>query len=126
MHAAQRWDKPLTPMLHPARQWSQGVAAMSATMRACGSRVTAFKGAQLAVRAAPLSARGVSSATMMKKGIHPDYHTEAKVMCNGVEVMVTSGTKPVYNVDIYSGNHPFYQGNKSQMVMDEGELNKCV
>ena len=29
---------------------------------------------------------------MAKKGIHPEWHDEAKVMCNGVEVLVTSGT----------------------------------
>ena len=35
-----------------------------------------------------------------------------------------AGTKPQYNVDVYSGNHPFYQGHKTFMVMDEGQLNK--
>jgi large subunit ribosomal protein L31 len=30
------------------------------------------------------------------------------VFCNGVEVMTVGGTKESYNVDIYSGNHPFY------------------
>jgi hypothetical protein len=32
-----------------------------------------------------------------------------QVFCNGVEVMTVGGTKQQYNVDIYSGNHPFYQ-----------------
>lgn len=32
-----------------------------------------------------------------------------QVFCNGVEVMTVGGTKKEYNVDIYSGNHPFYQ-----------------
>ena len=96
---------------------------MSLAMRACGSRVSAFKGNQVAARqSAPLGSRRV--VTMMKKDIHPEYFTDSKVMCNGVEVMVTSGTKAVYNVDIYSGNHPFYQGNKASVVVDEGELNK--
>ena len=39
-----------------------------------------------------------------------------------MQVMVVGGTKPTYNVDIYSGNHPFYQGSKSSMVMDEGRV----
>lgn len=45
-------------------------------------------------------------------------------MCNGVEVMRVGGTKPQYNVDIYSGNHPFYLGNRSSMIVDEGQLNR--
>jgi len=61
---------------------------------------------------------------MRKKGIHPEWFPEAKVICNGVEVMTVGGTKPSYNVDIYSGNHPFYQGVNSVMVVDEGQLNK--
>ena len=58
----------------------------SCSMASCGSRVSAFKGTQvLSIRSAPVS-RGVTAAVMVKKGIHPDWHPEAKVMCNGVEV----------------------------------------
>ncbi|GAX79932.1 hypothetical protein CEUSTIGMA_g7372.t1 [Chlamydomonas eustigma] len=96
----------------------------TSSMASCGSRVTAFKGAQVSCRRAPAGSKGVTAAVMAKKGIHPEWHSEAKVVCNGVEVMVIGGTKPMYNVDIYSGNHPFYQGAKSTMVMDEGMLNK--
>jgi len=32
-----------------------------------------------------------------------------QVFCNGVEVMTVGGTKDRYNVEVYSGNHPFYQ-----------------
>jgi large subunit ribosomal protein L31 len=38
--------------------------------------------------------------------------------------MTLGGTKPEYVVDIYSGNHPFYQGQKSFLILDEGQLNK--
>jgi ribosomal protein L31 len=34
---------------------------------------------------------------MAKKGIHPEWHDDAKVICNGEEVLVTSGTKANYN-----------------------------
>eukprot|EP00955_Chlamydomonas_euryale_P113421 366216-Chlamydomonas_euryale.AAC.6 len=61
---------------------------------------------------------------MRKEGIHPEWHSEAPVICNGVEVMTVGGTKESYNVDIYSGNHPFYQGAQTSMVMDEGQV--CV
>jgi ribosomal protein L31 len=98
------------------------------------------------------------AATMRKKGIHPEYFSEAKVsclpfiayisyffstqtpdgpksdtaagrltlqvFCNGVEVMTLGGTKKEYYVDIYSGNHPFYQGTNTMMISDEGQLNK--
>lgn len=67
---------------------------------------------------------GAMSATMRKKGIHPEYFSEAKVFCNGVEVMTVGGTRKEYQVDIYSGNHPFYQGTNSMMISDEGQLNK--
>lgn len=33
---------------------------------------------------------------MAKKGIHPEWHTEAKVICNGEEVLTTSGTRDSY------------------------------
>ena len=61
---------------------------------------------------------------MAKKGIHPEWHDEAKVMCNGVEVLVTSGTRPSYTVDIWSGNHPFFQGITTSVVTDEGRVNR--
>lgn len=63
---------------------------------------------------------------MAKKGIHPVWHDEAKVLCNGEEVLVTSGTRDSYTVDIWSGNHPFFQGNTSTVVTDEGRVNRCA
>eukprot|EP00468_Gymnochlora_sp_CCMP2014_P012368 CAMPEP_0167754494 /NCGR_PEP_ID=MMETSP0110_2-20121227/8297_1 /TAXON_ID=629695 /ORGANISM="Gymnochlora sp., Strain CCMP2014" /LENGTH=159 /DNA_ID=CAMNT_0007640371 /DNA_START=26 /DNA_END=505 /DNA_ORIENTATION=+ len=51
-----------------------------------------------------------------KKGFHPDYHKEASVFCNGKEVYKISGTKDKYVVDIWSGNHPFYQGGGGMIV----------
>lgn len=35
-------------------------------------------------------------AAMAKKGIHPEWHNEAKVICNGEEVLTTSGTQGSY------------------------------
>lgn len=32
-----------------------------------------------------------------------------QVICNGEEVISMGGTQETYNVDIWSGNHPFYQ-----------------
>jgi ribosomal protein L31 len=52
---------------------------------------------------------------MRKRDIHPEWYPEAKVFCNGVEVMTVGGTKETYNVDVYSGNHPFYQVSGVQL-----------
>ncbi len=29
-----------------------------------------------------------------------------------------------YNVDVWSGNHPFFQGNQSTVLVDEGRVNR--
>jgi ribosomal protein L31 len=97
---------------------------MASTMKACGSRATAFKGAQLAYRPSKPVTSGVMGAQMRKKDIHPEYFEDAPVIHQGQEVMRIGGTKKQYNVDIYSGNHPFYQGVQTVMVVDEGQLNK--
>ncbi|GBF96482.1 50S ribosomal protein chloroplastic [Raphidocelis subcapitata] len=89
----------------------------------CGSRSMAFRAAAGCRRQQQVT-RGVTGATMRKQGIHPEWFPEAKVFCNGVEVMTVGGTKESYNVDIYSGNHPFYSGNGNIIVVDEGQLNK--
>jgi len=61
---------------------------------------------------------------MSKEGLHPEYFDEAKVYCNGEEVLTTSGTREKYTVDIWSGNHPFFQGSNSTVMLDEGRVNK--
>ena len=68
--------------------------------------------------------KNVMTTTMRKKGIHPEWHEEARVVCNGEEVLVTSGTQPDYNVDLWSGNHPFFQGITTSVVTDEGRVNR--
>jgi large subunit ribosomal protein L31 len=70
----------------------------------CGSRVAAFKANAGLSRRQPIT-QGVTAATMRKRDIHPEWYDEAKVFCNGVEVMTVGGTKQQYNVDIYSGVH---------------------
>ncbi len=40
--------------------------------------------------------KGQAVVVMRKKGIHPVWHEESKVFCNGEEVLVTSGTKDSY------------------------------
>jgi ribosomal protein L31 len=95
----------------------------SAVSSFCGSNVRSFKASAGLSRQQPVL-RGVTAATMRKRDIHPEWYPEAKVFCNGVEVMTVGGTKETYNVDVYSGNHPFYQGKNTILVADAGQLDK--
>lgn len=56
-----------------------------------------------------------------KRGIHPEMQT-APVVCNGEEVYSVTGTDKKYVVDLWSGNHPFYNGVKTTLVLDEGQV----
>jgi large subunit ribosomal protein L31 len=62
---------------------------------------------------------------MAKKNIHPQWFSNTKVYCDGQLVMVVGSTKPELNVDIWSGNHPFYTG--SQRIIDtEGRVERFL
>jgi large subunit ribosomal protein L31 len=62
---------------------------------------------------------------MAKPGIHPEWHPEAKVLCNGEVVMTVGSTRPELNVEIWSGNHPFYTG--TQKIIDtEGRVERFL
>lgn len=56
----------------------------------------------------------------MKKGIHPKYNKEAKVILNGKEIMTVGSTVDELTVEIWSGNHPFYTGK--EMLVDTDNL----
>ncbi|NEN88111.1 MAG: 50S ribosomal protein L31 [Okeania sp. SIO3H1] len=62
---------------------------------------------------------------MPKAGIHPEWYPEAKVYCNGEVVMTIGSTKPEINVDVWSGNHPFFTG--TQKIIDtEGRVERFM
>jgi len=61
---------------------------------------------------------------MPKKNIHPKWYTDSKVYCDGQLVMTVGSTKPELNVDIWSGNHPFYTG--SQRLLDTEGLERFL
>lgn len=48
----------------------------------------------------------------MKKGIHPKYHEDAKVICACGNTFTTGSTKPELRVDLCSACHPFYTGKQ--------------
>ncbi len=56
----------------------------------------------------------------MKKGIHPKWNKEAKVIFNGKEVMAVGSTEDELYVEIWSGNHPFYTGQ--EILVDTDNL----
>lgn len=62
---------------------------------------------------------------MPKKNIHPKWFSKTKVYCDGQPIMTISSTKAELNVDIWSGNHPFYTG--SQKIIDtEGRVERFL
>jgi large subunit ribosomal protein L31 len=62
---------------------------------------------------------------MPKKDIHPKWFKETKVYCDGNLVMTVSSTKPELNVDLWSGNHPYFTG--SQKIIDtEGRVERFL
>ena len=87
------------------------MALVSATRPMAGTFTAYLGGGALARRGAAgaRGARGALGAARAKAGIHPEWHPEAEVVCNGETVMKVSGTKARYDVDVYSGNHPFYK-----------------
>jgi len=63
-------------------------------------------------------------AAKTKKMTQPDWFPEAKVFCNGEQVMSMGGTQDNYVVDIWSGNHPFYLGKSSSMMTNAGQVSR--
>jgi large subunit ribosomal protein L31 len=62
---------------------------------------------------------------MPKPNIHPTWYPEAKVICNGEVVATIGSTKPELQVDVWSGNHPFYTG--TQKIIDtEGRVERFL
>ena len=49
----------------------------------------------------------------MKSGINPKCYPTAKVHLAGESVIPTGSTVPELHVEIWSGSHPFYTGQKS-------------
>ncbi len=54
----------------------------------------------------------------MKKGIHPKYYPNAKVICSCGNTFIVGATKPVIHTDVCSACHPFFTGE--QRIVDTG------
>ena len=62
---------------------------------------------------------------MPKKDIHPEIFSFAKVFYDGELVLTLPSTKAELNVDIWSGNHPFYTGSK-KILDTEGRVERFM
>jgi len=49
----------------------------------------------------------------MKDKIHPKFYPDSKVFFRGEHVLTVGATVPELHVEIWSGSHPFYTGQKS-------------
>lgn len=47
-----------------------------------------------------------------------------QVYCKGEHVLTLSGTQEEYHVDIWSGNHPLFSGEKKTVASDDGRLSR--
>jgi len=61
----------------------------------------------------------------MKKDLHPEWHPDAKVYCNGELIMTVGATQPQLSVEVWSGTHPFYTGQQ-RIVDTEGQVERFV
>ncbi len=61
----------------------------------------------------PSRARARLRLLEMKQDIHPKYYPECKVTFRGEVVMTVGATVPSLNVEVWSGSHPFFTGQKS-------------
>jgi large subunit ribosomal protein L31 len=51
----------------------------------------------------------------MKKTIHPEYHTDAKIVCACGQKFTVGSIQPETNVESCSSCHPFYTGKQKLM-----------
>jgi large subunit ribosomal protein L31 len=59
----------------------------------------------------------------MKKKIHPEYHSDAKVICGCGNVFTTGSTQKEIHVEICSNCHPLFTG-KQKVVDTQGRVER--
>jgi large subunit ribosomal protein L31 len=60
---------------------------------------------------------------IMKAGIHPEYFTDAQVICACGNTWTTGSTKKVIHTDVCSNCHPFFTGEQ-RIVDTEGQVDR--
>lgn len=61
----------------------------------------------------------------MKKGIHPKYYPEAKVVCSCGNTFTTGSTQELIRTDVCSACHPFYTGEQ-RIVDTAGQVERFM
>lgn len=61
----------------------------------------------------------------MKKGIHPEYYPEARIVCGCGNSFVTGATKQLIKTDICSACHPFFTGEQ-RIVDTAGQVERYM
>ena len=61
----------------------------------------------------------------MKKGIHPEYYPDAKVICSCGNTFTVGSTKKVIRTDICSACHPFCTGEQ-RLVDTAGQVERFI
>ena len=60
----------------------------------------------------------------MKKGIHPTYYSDAKVVCSCGNTWTTGSTKKEIHTEVCSKCHPFFTGQQQRMIDIEGQVDR--
>jgi large subunit ribosomal protein L31 len=61
----------------------------------------------------------------MRKGIHPEYYPDARVVCGCGNSFVTGATKQLIKTDICSACHPFFTGEQ-RIVDTAGQVERYM
>jgi len=61
----------------------------------------------------------------MKKDIHPEYYSDAKVICACGNTFTTGATKKVIRTDVCSVCHPFFTGEQ-RIVDTAGQVERFM
>jgi large subunit ribosomal protein L31 len=60
----------------------------------------------------------------MRKGIHPTFYPDAKVVCSCGNTWTTGSTKKEIHTEVCSKCHPFFTGQQQRMIDIEGQVDR--
>lgn len=60
----------------------------------------------------------------MKKGIHPTYYPDAKVICSCGNTWTTGSTRKEIRTEVCSKCHPFFTGQQQRLIDIEGQVDR--
>jgi len=60
----------------------------------------------------------------MKKGIHPTYYPDAKVVCSCGNTWTTGSTRKEIHTEVCSKCHPFFTGQQQRIIDIEGQVDR--